>query len=120
MADYKEATIAGTMWRRAKMINIWNPLQGTPRLCITEEDVVRLANDQVIQSGDASFINVDFDASATFAVLDPTTGAPTGATMSQAEVYAIIYSLYMDLAAKRDAPPITGDHPGLPPLPMVP
>jgi len=36
-------------------------------------------------------------------LLDPTTGNPVGATISHGEVYAVLWSLYMALAAERDA-----------------
>ncbi len=43
------------------------------------------------------------DPSATFPLLDPSTGNPVGATISHGEVYAVLWSLYMALAAERDA-----------------
>ena len=38
-----------------------------------------------------------------FPLLDPATGNPVGATLSHGEVYAVLWSLYMALAAERDA-----------------
>jgi hypothetical protein len=46
-----------------------------------------------------------FDPAQSFAGIDPTTNQPVGRDITHGEVYALLYSLYMDLAGKRDNPP---------------
>lgn len=118
MADYQETSVAGTMWRRAKMINIWNPLDGAPRVCFTEEDVVKLADGKVITSGDSTFINANYEAAKSFNIIDPITGQPTGQAMTQEQLYGLVYSLYRSLALERDTPKVF-PQPDVPPLPIT-
>jgi len=46
---------------------------------------------------------VPFDPAKTIALRDPATGEPTGATVTYAEAYALLYSAYLAAAAERDA-----------------
>jgi hypothetical protein len=58
----------------------------------------------------AGAIHKDFtDPAVEFPLLDPTTGNPVGVTLSHGEVYAMLWSLYMALAAERDAATVEGD-----------
>jgi len=55
-------------------------------------------------------LNVDscsatFDPQGVIDVRNPETGELTGATVTQAELYAIVYSLYIQTATARDTPP---------------
>jgi hypothetical protein len=104
MADYKEVSVAGTSWRRAKLVTITNPMGGIPMISFAEEDVIKMADGTVFTSGHSTYCDARFEPEATFPIFNPVTGEATGATMTQAELYAIVYSLYMDAAAKRDNP----------------
>lgn len=99
MSNYKEDTVKG--WQRVKSITIDNALGVIPTIVFAEE--------MVITSGDAVFhhdvqgMQERFsDPSIVFPLLNPEDGTVIGeATYGQ--VYATLYSLYIALAAKRDA-----------------
>lgn len=123
MANYKEAQITGTTWKRAKSLNIQNPINGVPSISFMEEDAVNIG-DRTIVGGETFGLSASFDAASTFALVDPATGEPTGAVMTQGELEAALHSLYLDLAVKRDnQPPPSMMAPLTPPpmtLPVVP
>ena len=101
--DYKQATITGDSWQRCLHIEINNPSGATPSIRFDEERRIALADGTSIGT-QAGSINKDFtDPAVEFPLLDPSTGNPVGATISHGEVYAILWSLYMALAAERDA-----------------
>ena len=50
----------------------------------------------------AGALTVEFDPAREIALRDPQTGKPTGAVMTYAEVYAVLYSAYLDAALERD------------------
>lgn len=100
MADYKESTVAGTSWQRASRVVVDNPYGGVPTIMFVEEQAINIG-DSIITKPVAN-LSCNFDPSATFLAIDPTTNTPTGQEISHGEVYGILYSLYMDLAAKRD------------------
>ena len=101
--DYKQATITGDSWQRCLHIEINNPSGATPSIRFDEERRIALADGTSIGTP-AGSIHKDFtDPAVEFPLLDPSTGNPVGATISHGEVYAILWSLYMALAAERDA-----------------
>lgn len=102
MADYKESTATGKVWQRCYRVIIENARVGTPNIAFAEEEVVDIGGKTV--SSHAGYCNAIFDAAAgTIAMVDPTTNLPTGTTVSHAELYAILYSLYLQTATQRDA-----------------
>jgi len=101
--DYKQSTVTGESWQRCLHIEINNPSGATPSIRFDEERRIALADGTSIGTP-AGSINKDFtDPSATFPLLDPSTGNPVGSVISHGEVYAVLWSLYMALAAERDA-----------------
>lgn len=111
MPNYNESTLAGTSWQRCKAMYISNPLDPQPGLdgkimgayaSFDEEQVVLLDTGEKFKRSVGSFA-VEFDpVSGQFPVLNPETGVPTGSTITHQELYAILYSLYIDSATKRD------------------
>ena len=102
--NYQESTVTGTSWVRCKAVTISNPLEGAddaaPSVNFYEEKVV-------VSDGDYTRIPVGgcrkvFDAAGVITVLNPDTDAPTGSTMTHGELYAVLYSLYMQTALERD------------------
>ena len=109
--NYKETSLAGTSWVRCRAITITNPLAGTeeldhtgqpigPTAHFTEEKVVTMEGaDLRIPAGSCS---KPFSPTDTITLLDPATGEATGATVTHAALYGILFSLYMQTAVERD------------------
>ena len=110
--NYKETTLSGTSWTRCRTVVITNPLAGTgpidpstnapfgPTANFHEEKVISIDGKQT--TVDAGSCRKAFDPAATIPLLNPETGEPTGATVTHAELYAILFSLYMQTAVERD------------------
>jgi len=96
---------------RASAIAFYNPLTGRPYVGVSE-DIVQVNEDGSLSQTDENLqdqgvkgISFSFDPESdneTMNILDPSDGAVTG-TMTYAEVYNAVYSLYFHLAAIRDA-----------------
>lgn len=105
-ADYRESTTTGTMttWRRAHTVSIANPYLGVPTIVFREEDRIRLPDGTTIAGPGVRDpeIRVSMDAPLTeFPLRHPATGEIIGTARHQ-DLYVMLYSLYLDLAAKRD------------------
>lgn len=61
-----------------------------------------IAFDGAVLLADRGSCGVAFDAQASVSMLDPQTGEPTGQTFTHADLYKMLFSLYMDTAKKRD------------------
>jgi hypothetical protein len=99
--NYKESTVSGQSWQRAKVIQIWNEYGQTPRVDFIEETLVSLGDTKITQPAGTlskTVANVD----ETIQIINPETGADTGATMTIAQIYAAIFSYYLKLAQERD------------------
>lgn len=117
MANYKESIVSGKSWIRCGGIMIDNPHSslGVPvKAVFREEIVVDLGNgtysispyyrDPVPQYQlPKRTLGVLVQPQLTFDLYDPVTGEKTGATMTHAELYAILYSAYRTEAEKSDA-----------------
>ena len=102
MANYKQEQIAGESYVRANAVLLENPKNGAPRIVFTEERWYDLGNG-IAAAAPVGQLAVPFEPSARIDILDPDTGAATGITMTQAQVYAAIYSVYIASAIARDA-----------------
>lgn len=112
--NYRESNITGSTWVRCRAVTITNPHESQlvapgplstgvqPTAYFQEEQVVTLPNNQVILR-DLGSCQKAFSPSAVIPLLDPTTGLPTGTTVTHGELYAILYSLYIQTATERDA-----------------
>ena len=102
MPDYKESQVAGTRWQRCNRIVINNPYGAMPSIRFDEEERIALG-DRTLGSSVGGIIK-DFDNPAlTFPLRNPATGEATDTTMTYGDVYAVLWSLYIALAAERDA-----------------
>lgn len=101
MADYKETNVTGTQWQRCCAVHIQNTYGQTPQVTMQEEQLTAV-NGQLFQKG-ASGLNITYDPTELIPLLNPLTGVATGASMSQGQIYAALWSLYMTKAAARDA-----------------
>ena len=111
--NYQQTTVSGTSWVRCKSITISNPLAGHeevrpitgetigPAAVFTEEKVITLDGADI--RTDFGSCAKAFDPATLITLLNPDTGLPTGATVSHGELYVILYSLYIQTAAERDA-----------------
>ena len=102
MSDYKETAITGSSYVRANTVLLENPKNGTPAIIFTEERWYDLGEGTTVAAQLGQF-KVNFEPAGVIDILDPGTGAPTGQTITQAEVYAAIYSFYIQAALDRDA-----------------
>lgn len=100
MADYRQAQLSGTKWRRCCGIDIHNPYNKPAQVNFREQDVV-LIDDKTVQL-DTGNITITVVPEKTFPLIDPTTGLHTGTSVSHAEVYVILYSAYLAEAVERD------------------
>ena len=104
MPDYKETTVAGTAYTRAHQVVIANPSVGTKAVSFYEEQVINLADEQIIrQQGGVQEPFTAENANEEFALINPVDGTPLGLTMEYKDVHVALHSLYFHVAAKRDA-----------------
>lgn len=104
MPLYKHTDFTGSAYTRANRVICENPIAGNPSVSFHEQRVVTAAG-----SGETLVQNIgDFRAEMNMANLDTeftlvdANGDPTGATMTYAQVYGVLQSLYMHLAQQRD------------------
>lgn len=102
MPNYNESQVAGTAWQRCHTVTVSNPLGGVPKIEFAEERVIALEGDDIHQW--VAGCSKQFSPTGVFLLLDPTTNAATGTTMTHTQLYIALYSLYMQTAAERDAP----------------
>lgn len=102
--NYRQTSTAAEVYRRSNAVHLWNPLDRPEDRAIRfeEEDVIALASGGSLTTP-AGGVSGAFEPLARFPVLNPVTGEPTGATASHLDVYVLLHSLYLDLAARRDA-----------------
>lgn len=101
MSDYKETTVTGSQWQRCCAINIDNTYGQAPTVRLQEEQITNV-NGELFKKP-VGGLSVPFDLAAEIELLDPTTGLPLGATMTQGQIHVALWSLYMQAAAARDA-----------------
>ena len=107
MSNYKQSNIVGTSWVRCRAVTINNPYpdpnsaESTPKAWFQEQQVVQLPEDKVILNDIGHCLKV-FNPETEITLLDPETGAPTGATVTHGYLYQILYSLYLQTALERD------------------
>jgi hypothetical protein len=103
MANYNEISVAGNVWTRCSSVYIGNNYGVTPTITFGEQQLIALENLAPMVVNSNTSCSTEFDAAANIAILDPATGNPTGQTVTQQELYNIVYSLYIATAKARDA-----------------
>ena len=102
MANYNETPVVGSTWTRCSNIYIANPYGVNASITFGEQQLIVLENqDPLVVNTNTSCMAV-YNATADILMLDPATGNPTGQTVTQQELYNILYSLYVATAAQRD------------------
>jgi hypothetical protein len=101
MPNYRESTVNGSTWQRCCAVTVRNPWGGAPGIEFHEERIIAVDGEDIHQG--VAGCEKPFNPVATFPLLDPATNLPTGASMTHAEFYAVLYSLYMQTASERDA-----------------
>lgn len=103
MSNYKQSTVTGDSWVRAVRVVVENPSEGTPAISSIEERILNLPGQKITQSaGNVSEPFTPENAMEQFNLLNPETGAVIGTAKYQ-DVYVLLHSLYLHVAAKRDA-----------------
>ena len=102
--NYKETTVTGASWVRANSVTVHNPLGGTGTIRFNEERVIVIDGGRKIFEpvGSVQERLTEDKRSKVFALKHPETLEVVGqATYEQ--VYLLLHSLYLHLAAERDA-----------------
>lgn len=105
--NYKETNLTGTAWTRCRAVTINNPLQsslvdaGSPVAYFQEEQVISMEGANLMR--DSGACSANFASDGVISLRDLVTGDLTGATTTHAELYQVLYSLYMQTALERDA-----------------
>lgn len=103
MSNYKQSTVTGDSWVRAKRVVIENSLDGTPAITFIEEQVISTAQG-IAPIKEVGCVCEPFDATNAleeFPVYHPETGVFLGSSTYQ-DAYVMLHNLYMHVAAKRD------------------
>jgi hypothetical protein len=102
MPDYKSSVVAGSKWQRSYQVVINNKHQTVPSITFYEEEIVDTGFG--VMSQHVSHITRDLnDPAATFDLINPLDGSVVGSATFQ-DVYILLASLYLKLAADRDTP----------------
>jgi hypothetical protein len=101
---YQQNSVSGeiTTWKRTNQIVISNPANGIPAAIFVEEIATQLPDGSVMVNPSTQIQESITDMTTSFNLIDPTTGNAVG-TMTYGQLYAAMYSLYLSLAAVRDA-----------------
>ena len=102
--NYKETSVSGTSYVRAREVTITNLLDGYKGIMYSEEEVSVLGSK--IMRENVGAIHQEFtaeNASTEFTLLNPITNESIGATATFQDVYVMLFSLYYHMAALRDA-----------------
>lgn len=105
-----QTPIAGEGYNRCFQVIIDNPLVGDPTVTFSQEMIVGTDAGSVLHIPIQS-LPLRFDPAAQIAVINPQTGEPTGQTVTQAEVYALIFSAYIAAANPAPSTLITEENP---------
>lgn len=89
-----QTPVAGESFIRCPQVVIDNRLGVTPTVTFHRERIVGLEGADPIRQP-MSPRPLPFDPAASVPVLNPETGEPTGATITQGELYALVYSVFV-------------------------
>lgn len=100
--DYQPATVVGDEWTRTYQIVIDNRLGAVPAVTFFEERAL-LVPDSPPRHWATGHCVLPYDEAIALPILDPATGDATGASITLAAFYGLVYSAYRYAAAQRDA-----------------
>lgn len=101
MPNYKETSISGSSYTRCSQVTIINKIATIPIIKFEEEEIILLSSGNLNKNNGQ--IEVLFDSSRIIEVFDPVSGVKTTQTVTLGEIYALVYSVYMNEALSRDA-----------------
>lgn len=107
--NYRESQLAGTEWQRARRVVVENPFLETPSILYVLETALQTGSRTITEP--AGNLGENFDPAASFPMLDPITGEPTGQMASHQDLYNILNSHFMYLAKQRDDAEANGQPP---------
>jgi len=110
MPNYKEQTVTGESWQRCQQVVVENHRGSDPAVRFDEERVVALADGEESRKPLGSLV-MPYDPSAPIELRDPVSGDLTGESVTQADVYQILYSAYMNAAIARDEAALSTEDP---------
>jgi hypothetical protein len=100
MVNYKQSEVVGQQWRRCNSIQISNPYNGQATLVFGEEEIISLPGADIQRP--MVPLSAVFDPTKEIPLVNPNTGELTGESISEMDVYIILFSKYMALAKERD------------------
>jgi hypothetical protein len=100
MINYNESNVTGTSWQRCHTIQISNQFE-QPRIINFIEERIFLLDDNTRFNQYMPGCQTPYNAETSFPILDSNEN-PTGETMTHAELYQALYSLYIQAARARD------------------
>jgi hypothetical protein len=104
MSKYIETPMDAATYQRCSQIIIANPYQAPPVVTFSEEQIIKRADGSVLHDALLLPISKTFsDPAYAFPIYNPTNQQKTGQSATVAQVYALIWSVYMFEATKRDA-----------------
>lgn len=101
MSNYKESAVTGTQWTRSHIVVVNNDWEQPPHITFGEETRIAIAGGGSIQASTGG-LSSEFVTGTEFPLLNPLDNTVIG-TASHDQMYVMLYSLYMHLAAARDA-----------------
>ena len=102
MPNYKQNSVTGETYQRSNQVIVDNALGGMPRITFQEQEVITLSDGRVILNQVAG-VGIDFNIADTFPLVDPSTDAPIGHSVTHGDLQVILYSLYKALRTQADA-----------------
>ena len=103
MANYNETPVVGSTWTRCSSVYISNTYNVIPTITFGEQQLIVIENQPPLVVNTNTSCMAQFVATADIQIVDPITGNPTGQTVTQQQLYDILYSLYIATAKERDA-----------------
>lgn len=100
---YLETPISTAVYQRCEEIRIFNPYQAVPTVMFMEEQVLTRSNGSVLHDKVGTLTKLITDVNETFPIYNPVTQTKVGQDASIGQLYALIWSVYMNEALKRDA-----------------
>lgn len=103
MSKYTETTVSAAAYQRCKKITIYNPYQEAPTVQFEEEQIIKRADNSVLKDPQGTITMLVNNFNDSFPVYNPLTQAKTGTNGTIAQLYALVWSVYMHQAVQRDA-----------------
>ena len=109
MSNYQQTHVDGDTWLRANKIIFDNPYAGKKRVRFVEEKAYVLDDEIITKPKDILDVDIlsEEDMEREVEIIDPETGESTGEKITYKQLYAILFSAYIEKAQLRDAPPET-------------